>query len=317
MKLYQRVAQVVASEGFAGVWRRIFVRLFLAKRAPLPQSSFDAAKVAAEYEQLKSDFRQKIASVDFPGIERFMWYHTIDLGDGFITPGNYDYREVIDSFGFPDDMSGMQVLDIGSATGFFSFEFEKRGATVTSVELPSVADWDMPRGVDSETTLGELMKEHDVGTTEELQYHHLDGPFLFCQKMLGTHVERCYSTIYDICPEKMRGQEFDLVFVGDVLLHLFSPLKALSSVASVCKGKLIISQTIPETDESRPSMVYIGGESRQGDCRAWWYPNKTCFTQMLKRVGFSTVEFYGEKDVTQRSSSLCSYNTRTIIHATK
>ena len=35
-------------------------------------------------------------------------------------------------FHFPDRMRGMTVLDAGSATGFFAFEFERRGARVVS-----------------------------------------------------------------------------------------------------------------------------------------------------------------------------------------
>jgi len=85
----------------------------------------------------------------------------------------------------------MHVLDIGSATGFFSFEFEKRGATVTSVELPTIADWDMPSG--KEKTLRELMEVHKAKSVEDLHYLHLDGPFLFCRKMLNSNVNRCYS----------------------------------------------------------------------------------------------------------------------------
>src|SRR5258708_4233384 len=74
--------------------------------------------------------------------EDLYWYHTVDLGDGLVTPGSYDYRDALPRFGFPEDMRGMSVLDVGSATGFFAFEFERRGADVTSVELPSLAHWD-------------------------------------------------------------------------------------------------------------------------------------------------------------------------------
>jgi tRNA (mo5U34)-methyltransferase len=72
------------------------------------------------------------------------------LGDGLVTPGDFDYRPSLPLFQFPEDMRGMTVLDVGSATGFFAFEFEKRGASVILVELPSIADWDMPGGEDRE-----------------------------------------------------------------------------------------------------------------------------------------------------------------------
>ena len=43
-------------------------------------------------------------------------------------------------------MSGMKVLDVGRASGFFSFEFERRGANVLAVELPSPLQKDFVGG---------------------------------------------------------------------------------------------------------------------------------------------------------------------------
>ncbi len=57
---------------------------------------------------------------------------------------------------FPENMSGMTVLDVGSATGFFAFEFERRGARVISVELPSLRDLDRFPGQDVESSLRKI-----------------------------------------------------------------------------------------------------------------------------------------------------------------
>ena len=41
-------------------------------------------------------------------------------------------------FGLPDDMTGLRVLDVGCAEGFFSFEAERRGASeVISLDFDS------------------------------------------------------------------------------------------------------------------------------------------------------------------------------------
>jgi hypothetical protein len=43
---------------------------------------------------------------------------------------------VLDAYGFPD-VHGKRVIDIGRASGFFSFEFERRGAAqVVAVDMP-------------------------------------------------------------------------------------------------------------------------------------------------------------------------------------
>ena len=99
MKFHQRVAAVIASEGFKGVLKRILRRISSKKRI-LQETDFDAEKTTENYNKLKRDFYQKIKSVDFPGIEDFLWYHTIDLGNGLITPGDYDYRGVLRRWDF-------------------------------------------------------------------------------------------------------------------------------------------------------------------------------------------------------------------------
>src|SRR4051794_15786079 len=106
-----------------------------------PRRLIDAAKL--EYDVLSRRFVETTRARGCECVARYYWYHTLDLGEGLVTPGDYDFRDTVRLFPFPPDMKGMTVLDVGSATGFFAFEFERRGAAVTSVDLPSIADWDM------------------------------------------------------------------------------------------------------------------------------------------------------------------------------
>jgi hypothetical protein len=75
-------------------------------------------------------------------------------------------------FQFPVDMRGMSVLDVGSATGFFAFEFERRGAEVLSLELPSLEDLDCFPGRTVEQTtrnLDKVFHELEIYTPEQLE----------------------------------------------------------------------------------------------------------------------------------------------------
>jgi hypothetical protein len=173
----------------------------------------------------------------------------------------------------------------------------------------------MPLGQDREQTLKELMAFHRVDTVEEVQRFHLDGPFDFCHKALNSRVRRCHSTIYDLSPEKLGRNAFDVIFLGDVLLHTFSPLKALSVLAPLCRNTLIIAQSLPNVLDHIPMMVYNGGESRNADSRTWFDPNRLCLEQMLKRLGFSTVRLVGRHKGVQRRDGWV-YD-RSIIHATR
>ena len=63
----------------------------------------DATAIAQQYLEQTERFRGARARTG-PGriSSRFYWYHTIDLGDGLVTPGLYDYRGRLSAiFTFP------------------------------------------------------------------------------------------------------------------------------------------------------------------------------------------------------------------------
>jgi tRNA (mo5U34)-methyltransferase len=249
-------------------------------------------------------FAARAKDLGLPDTSRFYWYHTIDLGEGLVTPGMYDYRETLGAFAFPEDMRGMTVLDAGSATGFFAFEFERRGARVVSVELPSLRDLDRFPGQSVEGSIqkiermifpgGELKSMRRGDSERELYRCLLEGPFEFCKARLGSKVERCYSPLYDLTAEKTGVPEgFDLVFVGDVLVHTLYPLKALAALAAVCRGTLILSQILPEGPQEPPAMRYIGGANPDEDEVSWFLPNRSCLLEMMSKLRFREVEQTG------------------------
>src|SRR5690348_15440372 len=66
------------------------------------------------------------------------WWHSIDLGNGRVTPGVHKLEELRDNFarfGLPENLTGKRLLDIGCWDGFYTFEAERHGAQVTSVDV--------------------------------------------------------------------------------------------------------------------------------------------------------------------------------------
>ncbi len=288
-----------------------------------------ASSVQEEHARLTKEFYQRAEALGFSGLSDFYWFHTIDLGQGLITPGTYDYRDQLKHFHFPENMQGMKVLDVGSATGFFSFEFEKRGADVTSVELPSFLALDCFPGETIEHTVKKLqnmMPTHAAFSVEQQdqlfradaleRLHHifLEGPFQLCHRILRSKVKRYYSSIYDLSVEKM-GQQFDLVFLGDILVHTIYPLKALASAAALCRGTLILSQVLPDVPDYPPVMVYQGGDIPGEDDITWWWPNRSCFEALLRKLGFPKVSLVGKNCGQVRPGG--GYFERSIIHGTR
>ena len=281
--------------------------------------------VAEQFLKSVEEFDRRAAGLGFPDIERYYWYHTVELPGGLLTPGLYDFRAALPKFGFPEDMRGLRVLDVGSATGFFAFEFEKRGARVLSVELPSLYALDRFPGQDIEQTLekiGQMIVPKSLGdlggyvkkyTAEQLYFYLLEGPYQFCRKLLDSRIERCYATVYDLSAAQVGA--CDLVFMGDILLHTLNPLQALAAVAPLCRGTLVLSQVVPESPDGAAFLLYVGGDSPDSDEVSWWLPNKPCLVQLLKKLGFRSVVEHGRHSGVLRPSG--HVYERSILHALK
>jgi len=263
-------------------------------------TTVESETIARQFQARAKRFRQRSAELGLDDVSPYYWYHTMDLGEGLVTPGMHDYRETIPAFQFPQDMSGLAALDVGSATGFFAFELERRGAQVVSVELPSLEQLDRFPGQTTAMLLKKLAQMLEPiaaaqngspavpQSADQLYFSLLEGPFRFCHRRLHSRVSRCYSTVYDLT-QKLAGKTFDWIFLGDILVHTIDPLRALAAVAPLCTGTLVLSQVIPEEPAAHPAMLYVGGDDPPADDISWWWPNRLCFEQILKKLGFQTV----------------------------
>ncbi len=282
------------------------------------------AAIAEQYAAEVERFNARMRALGVRDIDGYYWYHTIDLPVGnsnaagapkIATPGMYDYRSTVGAFQFPEDMRGMSVLDMGSATGYFAFEFERRGADVISVELPTLEQLDRFPGQEtgallkkiermvvphSEDKLGGLIRNYSA---QELHYYMLEAPFALCARLLGSRVERRYSTVYDLSPETLGRSGFDLVFLGDILLHTLRPFDALVAAAKMCRGTLVLAQRMPGEPDDPPAMLYEGGDQPSEDDICWWMPNEQCFRQLLLKLGFAEVRAIGNHEGLMRPAN--------------
>ncbi len=199
-------------------------------------------------------------------VEARFWYHTLDLPDGVTTAGMFDHRELVPHYGIPEDIAGKRVLDIGTWDGFWAFEFERRGAEVVALDLDTMSETDLPAAQREALDLTGF--DHRLG----------DG-FKVAKAALESHVERKIGTIYDLDPEKI-GM-FDLVHVGDVLLHLESPTRALRQIHRVTRGQaMLILSYDPKL--SKQLVEYQGGWGNA----TWWIASLDAAVQMVLDAGF-------------------------------
>jgi molybdenum cofactor cytidylyltransferase len=221
--------------------------------------------------------------------EDLIWYHTIELPGGETTPGIYDHRPYLPAYGLPEDLRGKTALDVGAASGFFSFELERRGALVTATDLPSWKAHDF--GVHYAAELG-------AGEAEA----YLHEPFLFAHRARGSRVTRTLTSIYDISPASVGT--FDFVFCGSVLIHLSDPATALRRLCEVTREAAIIATVVHPADTPDPIALFSG--HLRGD--TWWAPNRAGFEAMVQSAGFAGWEWYSEFSLDYRDGSAGPYH---------
>lgn len=213
-----------------------------------------------------SDLRQRV--------DELLWYHTIDLPGGVVTPGWFDLRPIVDLMPWPD-VRGKRCLDIGTYDGFIAFELERRGAAeVIAVDINDHTKWDWPP---------------DMRATGADNLAKLAGPergdgFRLAAEALGSSVELRSVSVYDLDPAGVGT--FDVVTCGSLLLHLRDPMRALEAVRSVCGGAFLsaeqINLALTLRSRRRPLAVLNG----VGSLCQWWVPNRFGHLQMLRSAGF-------------------------------
>jgi hypothetical protein len=121
------------------------------------------------------------------------WYHSIDLGDGLVTPGWFDLRGSAAKVPLPERLDGMRCLDVGTWDGFWAFELERRGAAeVVAVDILDPARWDWPPR--------ERITGHGGGLAMLQAVKGAGEAFDVAREALGSRVERRDLSVYDLDP---------------------------------------------------------------------------------------------------------------------
>lgn len=202
-------------------------------------------------------------------LDEIGWYHTQELAPGLVTPGMFDLRPYVDRYGIPADLSGLRVLEVGTFEGFWAFELERRGAEVVAIDVDRIQDLDWPP----------RLRPAEDGRRGE--------GFELAREALGSSVQRLGLSIYDATPEALGGT-FDLVFCGSVLIHLRDPMLALERMASLCTGRLILTEEYSRRLALAPwaPAAEFRGESPWS---VWWIPTIRGWQAMVRAAGFDNV----------------------------
>ena len=207
-------------------------------------------------------------------VKEIVWYHTIELPGGLVTPGAFDHRKLASRYGFPDDMSRMTALDVATFDGFWAFEMERRGAEVTALDLETMMEADFPPQARAQA--------HREGADVRL-----GAGFELAHAERGSRVKKMIGNVYDLDPST--HGTFDIVNVGDLLIHLERPLAALRAIRSVTRSTAYIADVfLADIAGIRNFVEYAGG----WDDIVWWRHSLDALGQIIIDAGFRSVRVH-------------------------
>lgn len=175
----------------------------------------------------------------------------IELPGGELTPGGWDLRQTADELPWPD-VAGKRCLDVGTADGFWAFELERRGAAkVVATDVPS----------------------HFQSRARQR--------FELARELRGSSVVYEARSVLDL------EGEYDVVVMGFVLQMVTDPIGALEALRRVCRGHLLLLDTV-----SAPLSLLRSPLARldaRRDGREWFVFNRAGLRKAVEIAGW-TVE---------------------------
>lgn len=180
-------------------------------------------------------------------------------GQRLETPGTHlclGSLAVLDRHGFPKDLTGKTVLDIGCNAGFYSVVAKLRGA----------------RSV--------LGLDH--------QPHYVEQALLM-KEILGVDVEFRVSDGHDL---DERFGAFDVVINTGVIYHLQNPLDFLTRMASITRDTMYLESEMLTDPKLSEYAWFIEKEYGQ-DPSNWWIYGPLCVERMVRAAGFREALFQG------------------------
>jgi hypothetical protein len=205
------------------------------------------------------------------------FYHSMDLpGHGHMT-GGWDLRACPAEYLGNFDFAGKRSLDVGAASGFLSFEMEKRGAEVVSYDLDAGSDWDIVPHFKLRKELPTMRDDMDARLVM------LKNAYWLSHHALGSKAKVYYGDIYDL--PKQLG-EFDVVFYGMILTHLRDPFQALYSGARLSRDACIVTGIFSKTEKAQSTFRPNADDTSTLGVKGWWHLSIGTIRKMLGILGF-------------------------------
>lgn len=206
------------------------------------------------------------------------FYHTMTLPEFGEVRGHWNLRGRFADYIGNTNVVGKSVIDIGTATGFLSFESERNGAR-------RVVSFDMAHaGQQSFLPFKDKLHYRDPAAWAE--HHNVEverwkNAYWLCHRLLDSKAKVFYGDIYRLPLEL--GQ-FDIAIVGSVLEHLSDPVSALASIARLVKETIVVVSPLIESEERIAR--FEGSSDHPENDFTWWTYSTGLYREVFGMLGF-------------------------------
>jgi SAM-dependent methyltransferase len=212
-------------------------------------------------------------------LEDCFFYHAMELPEFGLVPAHWDLRGRFDEYIGGVHVAGKSVIDIGAATGFLSFEAEKRGAArVLSFDMSDARQQTFLPFKDKLYSRDPDQWAAKYGAEIE----QWKNAYWLCHRLLGSKAEVYYGNVYDLPAEL--GQ-FDVAIVGSVLEHLNDQITAVASIARRTNETIVLVSPLLQTDE-RIARFEALASNPDADF-TWWTYSLGVYREVFGMLGFS------------------------------
>jgi len=240
------------------------------------------------------------------------WHHSIDLGDGVVTPGGktlHHHHDELLRMRLPP-LAGKSVLDIGAWDGYYTFMAE--GAAASRVVALDHYAW----SVDYKKATDYAERERVAGRPIRA-FHTVPGlwdpvglpgkrGFDVASRALNSRAEVIVADFMTM--DLAALGTFDVVFFLGVVYHLEEPLRALRRVRQVTRGFAVIESEAVSVPG--PFWKFAGHAQVNHDPTIWWVPTVEGLRDMCLAAGFADVVVTAGPPQTEEPT-----HYRIVVHA--
>jgi hypothetical protein len=217
-----------------------------------------------------------------PALADCLFYHSFNLPDGTEIVGEWDMRGKFDQYVGNLDLKGKRVIDFGTASGFLSFEAEKKGARVVSFDADSTARYTrLPHTPSRYTENPEKAIAED-----DLWLNAVKNSYWYVHNDVQSQNQVVYGDLYDI-PEAV-GM-FDVAILGQFLVHNRSGIDVLQAVAAKTERYLVITEGVWNIEEAGAKL--LGRASAPTDFYSNWLYSPSFYFEVVGMLGFDCKTF--------------------------